>query len=234
MVCDATHIDLFKQQQGQREHHSIDRGVNSKLLADDKIRRDQQGNIDQHRQIGHLEAQQVLNHRRDAGYAGGSKLIWENEHAVAKGQHHRRHNNNADVLHPRKPVQSNRLLRENNQHIYYMIRRKCQPLFSFFLPASSEFCSMRRRSSTRFRSAAEHASTALVFRSAQKALCRLAEGFAACRTPPVSFRGAKRRGNLMRNVSNSPKLVEVSKQFCEIATGARHPRNDSLGTFLTV
>ena len=38
----------------------------------------------------------------------------------------------------------------------------------------------------------------------------------------------------MKNVSNSPKLVEVSKQFCEIATGAKHPRNDNLGTFLTV
>ena len=32
--------------------------------------------------------------------------------------------------------------------------------------------------------------------------------------------GAKRRGKLMKNVPNSPKLIEISEQFCEIATGA--------------
>ena len=35
--------------------------------------------------------------------------------------------------------------------------------------------------------------------------------------PVVSFRGAKRRGNLWQTISNSPKSTETSVRFCKIA-----------------
>ena len=36
--------------------------------------------------------------------------------------------------------------------------------------------------------------------------------------PRMSLRGAKRRGNLVQAVTNSPKTAQKSQQFCEIAT----------------
>ena len=40
--------------------------------------------------------------------------------------------------------------------------------------------------------------------------------------------GAKRRGNLLQEVPNSPKSIEIEKRFCEIATAPSGPRNDKL------
>ena len=47
-----------------------------------------------------------------------------------------------------------------------------------------------------------------------------------CRPPDLSFRGAKRRGNLLQQPSNSPRLSCHPTEYCEIATAPSGPRND--------
>ena len=42
----------------------------------------------------------------------------------------------------------------------------------------------------------------------------------------MSFRGAKRRGNLLQQPSNSPRLSCHPTEYCEIATAPSGPRND--------
>ena len=47
--------------------------------------------------------------------------------------------------------------------------------------------------------------------------------------PDVSFRGAKRRGNLLQPVTFSPRPTCYPIWYCEIATAPLGPRNDNLG-----
>ena len=53
--------------------------------------------------------------------------------------------------------------------------------------------------------------------------------FYGMRPPCLSFRGAKRRGNLKQALSNSPGLSCVPGVYCEIATAPAEPRNDKSG-----
>ena len=53
--------------------------------------------------------------------------------------------------------------------------------------------------------------------------------FYGVRPPSLSFRGAKRRGNLGKAVTISPELSHDSTGFCEIATAPSGPRNDKSG-----
>ena len=46
----------------------------------------------------------------------------------------------------------------------------------------------------------------------------------------LSFRGAKRRGNLLQPVTFSPRPTCYSTWYCEIATSAAPPRNDTSGS----
>ena len=48
--------------------------------------------------------------------------------------------------------------------------------------------------------------------------------------PGLSFRGAKRRGNLLQPVTFSPRPTCYPTWSCEIATGAKRPRNDKFGS----
>ena len=48
--------------------------------------------------------------------------------------------------------------------------------------------------------------------------------------PDVSFRGAKRRGNLLQPVTFSPRPTCYPIWYCEIATAPLGPRNDKLGS----
>ena len=50
--------------------------------------------------------------------------------------------------------------------------------------------------------------------------------FYGMRPPSLSFRGAKRRGNLLQQPSNSPRLSCHPTEYCEIATAPSGPRND--------
>ena len=50
--------------------------------------------------------------------------------------------------------------------------------------------------------------------------------------PDLSFRGAKRRGNLGEAVALSPGLSCVPGVYCEIAAAPAEPRNDKLGGLL--
>ena len=52
------------------------------------------------------------------------------------------------------------------------------------------------------------------------------------RPPSLSFRGAKRRGNLKQALSNSPGLSCVPGMYCEIATAPAEPRNDKSDSLL--
>ena len=47
--------------------------------------------------------------------------------------------------------------------------------------------------------------------------------------PSLSFRGAKRRGNLLQPVTFSPRPTCYPIWYCEIATAPLGPRNDNLG-----
>ena len=53
--------------------------------------------------------------------------------------------------------------------------------------------------------------------------------FIGARPPSLSFRGAKRRGNLLQPVTFSPRPTCYSTWYCEIATSAAPPRNDKSG-----
>ena len=53
--------------------------------------------------------------------------------------------------------------------------------------------------------------------------------FYGMRPPSLSFRGAKRRGNLLQQPSNSPRLSCHPTEYCEIATAPTEPRNDKSG-----
>ena len=53
--------------------------------------------------------------------------------------------------------------------------------------------------------------------------------FYGMRPPSLSFRGAKRRGNLLQQPSNSPGLSCHPTEYCEIATAPSGPRNDKSG-----
>ena len=55
--------------------------------------------------------------------------------------------------------------------------------------------------------------------------------FIGARPPSLSFRGAKRRGNLLQPVTFSPRPTCYSTWYCEIATSAAPPRNDKSGSF---
>ena len=55
--------------------------------------------------------------------------------------------------------------------------------------------------------------------------------FIGARPPSLSFRGAKRRGNLLQSVTFSPRPTCYSTWYCEIATSAAPPRNDKSGSF---
>ena len=55
--------------------------------------------------------------------------------------------------------------------------------------------------------------------------------FIGARLPNLSFRGAKRRGNLLQSVTFSPRPTCYSTWYCEIATSAAPPRNDKSGSF---
>ena len=55
---------------------------------------------------------------------------------------------------------------------------------------------------------------------------RCAAPFPLLRCPDVSLRGAKRRGNLGKAVTILPGLSCDPAGYCEIATGAKRPRND--------
>ena len=52
------------------------------------------------------------------------------------------------------------------------------------------------------------------------------------RPPSLSFRGAKRRGNLKQALSNSPGLSCIPGVYCEIATAPAEPRNDKSDSLL--
>ena len=52
------------------------------------------------------------------------------------------------------------------------------------------------------------------------------------RPPSLSFRGAKRRGNLKQALSNSPGLSCVPGVYCEIAAAPAEPRNDKSDSLL--
>ena len=54
--------------------------------------------------------------------------------------------------------------------------------------------------------------------------------FIGARPPSLSFRGAKRRGNLLQPVTFSPRPTCYSTWYCEIATSAAPPRNDTSGS----
>ena len=54
--------------------------------------------------------------------------------------------------------------------------------------------------------------------------------FIGARPPSLSFRGAKRRGNLLQPVTFSPRPTCYSTWYCEIATSAAPPRNDKPGS----
>ena len=54
--------------------------------------------------------------------------------------------------------------------------------------------------------------------------------FIGARPPNLSFRGAKRRGNLLQPVTFSPRPTCYSTWYCEIATSAAPPRNDTSGS----
>ena len=54
--------------------------------------------------------------------------------------------------------------------------------------------------------------------------------FYGARFPSLSFRGAKRRGNLLQPVTFSPRPTCYSTWYCEIATSAAPPRNDTSGS----
>ena len=54
--------------------------------------------------------------------------------------------------------------------------------------------------------------------------------FFGARPPSLSFRGAKRRGNLLQPVTFSPRPTCYSTWYCEIATSAAPPRNDTSGS----
>ena len=54
--------------------------------------------------------------------------------------------------------------------------------------------------------------------------------FIGARLPSLSFRGAKRRGNLLQPVTFSPRPTCYSTWYCEIATSAAPPRNDTSGS----
>ena len=53
--------------------------------------------------------------------------------------------------------------------------------------------------------------------------------FYGMRPPSLSFRGAKRRGNLKQALTISPGLSCVPGVYCEIAAAPAEPRNDKLG-----
>jgi len=53
--------------------------------------------------------------------------------------------------------------------------------------------------------------------------------FGAAEPPDLSFRGAKRRGNLLQPVTFSPMPACGPARSCEIATAPLGPRNDKLG-----
>ena len=53
--------------------------------------------------------------------------------------------------------------------------------------------------------------------------------FYGMRPPSLSFRGAKRRGNLKQALTISPGLSCVPGVYCEIATAPAEPRNDKSG-----
>ena len=55
--------------------------------------------------------------------------------------------------------------------------------------------------------------------------------FIGARPPSLSFRGAKRRVNLLQSVTFSPRPTCYSTWYCEIATSAAPPRNDKSGSF---
>ena len=54
--------------------------------------------------------------------------------------------------------------------------------------------------------------------------------FIGARLPNLSFRGAKRRGNLLQSVTFSPRPTCYSTWYCEIATSAAPARNDTSGS----
>ena len=53
--------------------------------------------------------------------------------------------------------------------------------------------------------------------------------FIGARPPSLSFRGAKRRGNLLQPVTFSPRPTCYPTWYCEIAASAAPPRNDTSG-----
>ena len=55
--------------------------------------------------------------------------------------------------------------------------------------------------------------------------------FYGMRPPSLSFRGAKRRGNLKQALTISPGLSCVPGVYCEIAAAPAEPRNDKSGGF---
>ena len=55
--------------------------------------------------------------------------------------------------------------------------------------------------------------------------------FYGMRPPSLSFRGAKRRGNLKQALTISPGLSCVPGVYCEIAAAPAEPRNDKSGEY---